>query len=199
MEVILSLVKALKQGVAISLLWAQREEGLLLWKLESIWSTAYKHHWHVGWSEPAALSWRSPQQKQSSDLVSLSLGWHLSQRPSMPLLNTTLPERVLFPRAAPVLVSQLLFTLSEAQVWQGHLRADSVLGSSRAVSSHHPEANQCQGICLQMPALHLPCYYQLPVPKLYMEGYFIRALKGKKCHFVLTKTFRKKTGCKLFR
>lgn len=32
-----------------------------------------------------------------------------------------------------------------------------------------------------------------------MEGYFIRALKGKKCHFVLTKTFRKKTGCKLFR
>lgn len=39
----------------------------------------------------------------------------------------------------------------------------------------------------------------MPVPKLYMEGYFIRALKGKKCHFVLTKTFRKKTGCKLFR
>lgn len=32
-----------------------------------------------------------------------------------------------------------------------------------------------------------------------MEGYFIRALKGKKCHFVLTKTFGKKTGCKLFR
>jgi len=32
-----------------------------------------------------------------------------------------------------------------------------------------------------------------------MEGYFIRALKGKKCHFVLTKTFRKETGCKLFR
>lgn len=32
-----------------------------------------------------------------------------------------------------------------------------------------------------------------------MEGYFIRALKGKKCHFVLTKTFRKKTGCELFR
>lgn len=50
-----------------------------------------------------------------------------------------------------------------------------------------------------MPAPHLPCYYQLPVPKLYMEGYFIRALKGRKCHFVLTKTFRKKTGCKLFR
>lgn len=32
-----------------------------------------------------------------------------------------------------------------------------------------------------------------------MEGYFIRALKGKKCHFVLTKTFKKKTGCKLLR
>lgn len=32
-----------------------------------------------------------------------------------------------------------------------------------------------------------------------MEGYFIRALKGKKCHFALTQTFGKKTGCKLFR
>lgn len=122
----------------------------------------------------------------------------------LPLLNKTLSPSACFAVKYPSELHQSCFPRHSSPfqgtwAWQGCLYTSPVLRSSCTVPSHGLGAEWCQGIWLQTPALHLPRYDQLPVPKLYMEGYFIRALKGRKCHFVLTKTFRKKTGCKLFR
>lgn len=141
---------------------------------------------------------------QGFDLISPSLGSNLSQGPCLPLLNTILSPSACFAVRYPCELHQSWFPshsspFQDTWAWQECLYTDPVLSSSCTVPSCGLGTEWCQRICLQTPALHLPCYYQLPVLKLCMEGYFIRALKGGKCHFVLTKTFRKKTGCKLFR